>query len=63
MLEDGADTIDLFSAKTTKGWWMMIEESDDGIRKEQVDSNSLFTYTCLLFKRACLFLCFLHREK
>ncbi|XP_057307144.1 myoferlin-like [Hydractinia symbiolongicarpus] len=35
MLEDNSDTMDLFSAKSVKGWWILVEELEDGTRKEQ----------------------------
>lgn len=33
---DGDDTLDLFDAKSVKGWWTMVEELEDGTRKVQV---------------------------
>jgi len=35
MLEDEDDTLDLFEAKSQKGWWIVIEEMEDGTREER----------------------------
>ena len=32
------DTIDLFDAKISRGWWPMVEESEDGTRVPKVSS-------------------------
>lgn len=36
---DDDDTIDLFDAKSVKGWWTMVEELEDGTRKVQVNQD------------------------
>ena len=36
------DTIDLFDAKSVKGWWTMVEELEDGTRKVQVKCGQVF---------------------
>ena len=36
MLDDEIEIVDLFEAKTQKGWWIMAEEMPDGTREERV---------------------------
>lgn len=39
---DGDDTLDLFDAKSVKGWWTMVEEAEDGTRNVKVGFYEYF---------------------
>ena len=36
MLDDEVEVVDLFEAKSQRGWWIMLEEMEDGTREERV---------------------------
>ena len=40
---EGGDTLDLFDAKSIKGWWTMVEEAEDGTRNVKVSFNVINT--------------------
>jgi len=38
------DTIDLFDATISKGWWTMVEEAEDGTRNPKVNKKQDILY-------------------
>lgn len=40
---EGDELMDLFKAKTVKGWWPMKEETEDGARTIKVHRREIFS--------------------